>query len=70
MRRLSLTLSLSALSLSAVAFCAPAGVTQEVAKLGLRPDFTFETELDNGFGIKSLAALRGTPTLVEFWGTY
>jgi len=64
----SLTL---ATGLIAVALCTPAGFAQDdVAKLGLRPSYEFTDPVDNGFGVKSLASLRGTPTLVEFWGTY
>ena len=32
-------------------------------------DYTFRTEVVNGMGLQTLAALRGRPVLIEFWGT-
>lgn len=38
-------------------------------KEGEAVDYTFRTEVVNGMGVQTLAALRGKPVLVEFWGT-
>lgn len=40
-----------------------------VVEVGSTPKYTFRTPVLNGKGLKSLADLKGKPTLVDFWGT-
>lgn len=41
---------------------------QEKVTVGAKPSYTFKSSLYNGRGVKSLMDLRGTPTMIEFWG--
>jgi len=41
---------------------------QEQVSVGTKPSFEFKSSLYNGRGVKSLADLRGAPTIIEFWG--
>lgn len=59
----SLSLFLATLMLAAAGFAGGVQVGDEV-----RYDFR-EPPL-NGLGLKSLRELRGTPVLIEFWGTH
>jgi hypothetical protein len=63
-------LLVAALFVGASLLAASPSTAPEKAKVGKRPEYTFETPLDNGLGITDLQAFRGTPTLFEFWGTY
>jgi len=56
------------LSLLAATSLSPITGTVPEADKGLA--FKFKSPLVNGLGTASLAALRGRPVLVEFWGTY
>jgi hypothetical protein len=55
-----------ALSLALVATSA----AQEKISVGDKPSYEFKSSLYNGCGVKSLADLRGAPTIIEFWGTH
>ena len=46
------------------------GARDDTAKIGAKPAYKFEHAIDNGFGVHSLDALQGKPTLVEFWATW
>ena len=63
------TLAFSAMALGAALLGAPAARCQTVG-VGSQPDYKFEQPLENGFVTKSLADLRGKPTLIEFWATW
>ena len=52
----------------AVALGASTTSAQEVVKKGDHPKHTFQKELLNGEGVKSLEDLQGRPVYVEFWG--
>lgn len=41
---------------------------QEKVSVGAKPSYQFKESLYNGCGVKSLADLRGAPTIIEFWG--
>ena len=45
-----------------------AGHAQDKISLGDKPNYEFKSSPYNGCGVKSLADLRGAPTLIEFWG--
>ena len=44
-------------------------VAQEKISVGTKPSYEFKSSPYNGRGAKSLADLRGAPTIIEFWGT-
>lgn len=46
-----------------------AGQGPQQVDVGAEPTFTFQKPLVNGRGLKSLADLKGRPTMIEFWGT-
>jgi hypothetical protein len=56
-----------ALGLGVVLGGSPAA--QEKVSVGAKPSYQFKESLYNGCGVKSLADLRGAPTMIEFWGT-
>lgn len=56
-------------TLAGVALCAAAPAPDK-AKVGKKPEYKFESPIDNGLGVTSLESLRGKPTIFEFWGTY
>jgi hypothetical protein len=60
---------LLAATLAGVALCAAAPAPDK-AKVGKKPEYKFESAVDNGLGVTSLESLRGKPTIFEFWGTY
>ena len=41
---------------------------QEKISVGAKPSYQFKESVYNGRGVKSLADLRGAPTIIEFWG--
>ena len=63
----SAALSLAFLT-GASALIAPSG-SGDVVNAGTEVSYTFRTPPVNSAGLSSLAALRGKPVLVEFWGT-
>lgn len=55
----------------ALAFCSTlAAPTAEGIQPGDTPEFTWQEAPIGSMGKTSLADLRGTPVLVEFWGTH
>ena len=46
-----------------------AAAPQEGVDVGDKPTYQFRQPLLNGKGVKSLADLRGKPTVIDFWGT-
>jgi hypothetical protein len=59
----------STVLLAAFASAAVTRPTVGNIRVGDVPDHTFRLPLVNGAWVKSLASLRGRPTLIEFWGT-
>ena len=52
-----------------LAVSAAAPVQSEGIEIGAKPKFEFRNAILNGKGVKSLADLKGKPTLIDFWGT-
>ncbi|MDG1048799.1 MAG: hypothetical protein P8M11_09080 [Planctomycetota bacterium] len=44
-------------------------VQSEGVEVGSTPVYQFRQPILNGMGAKSLADLKGKPTLIDFWGT-
>jgi hypothetical protein len=49
-------------------FLVASTAAQEQVSVGAKPSYEFKSSLYNGRGVKSLADLRGAPTIIEFWG--
>jgi hypothetical protein len=64
------SLLLATVVVGGAALLAASPAAPDRAKVGKKPEYTFETPLDNGLGVTDLLSFRGTPTLFEFWGTY
>ncbi|HIG87681.1 MAG TPA: hypothetical protein EYQ25_11605 [Planctomycetes bacterium] len=70
MKNTSLALGLAGLTLVCSAFNFNSGSRAlENVKVGDQIDKTFSKAPADSFGVKSFKDLRGTPILVEFWGT-
>ncbi len=70
MKNLSLAIGLAGLALVCSAFnFNPGSGALENVKVGDQIDKTFSKAPADSFGVKSFKDLRGTPVLVEFWGT-
>jgi hypothetical protein len=70
MKNTSLVLGFAGLALVCSAFnFSPGSRALENVKVGDLIDKTFSKAPADSFGVKSFKDLRGTPVLVEFWGT-
>lgn len=70
MKNSSFALGLAGLWLAFAAFSFGSGAPAlENAKVGDTINKTFSKAPADSFGVKSFKDLRGTPVLVEFWGT-
>jgi len=68
MKNLTLGIASIALACSALSF-GSGNAAMENVKVGDTIDTTFSKAPADSFGVKSFKDLRGTPILVEFWGT-
>ncbi|HVQ27241.1 MAG TPA: hypothetical protein VMV01_18775 [Planctomycetota bacterium] len=57
------------LATAALAVLAASPAAPERAKVGKVVSHKFESPVANGLGVDSVEALRGTPTVYEFWRT-